>query len=65
MSDNKRERTTNIRYNASTMKVKCWKRLLSIAMQEEVNQNTISALKTIIDIAEPVEVREKNDLRHP
>jgi len=59
MSDNKRERTTNIRYNASTMKVKCWKRLLSIAMQEEVNQNTISALKTIIDIAEPVEVEEK------
>ena len=59
MADNKRERTTSIRYTASTMKVKCWKRLLSIAMQEEVNQNTISALKTIIDIAEPVKVEEK------
>lgn len=51
----KRERLTNIRYTASTMKVKCWKRLMAIAMDKEINSNTVSALEAIINIAEPVE----------
>lgn len=56
----KRERLTNIRYTASTMKVKCWKRLMAIAMDKEINSNTISALEAIINIAEPVEEMEVN-----
>lgn len=51
----KRERQTSIRYNAATMKVKCWKRLLHIAMDKEITEQTVDALEAIINLAEPIE----------
>lgn len=47
-----------IRDQARVMKVKAWKRLLAIAMDKEINSNTIAALEAVISIAEPVDEGE-------
>lgn len=49
-----RKRQSVIRDHASVVKVKCWRKLLAIAMGEEINMNTILAMEAIINIAEPV-----------
>lgn len=56
-----RKRQSVIRDHAAVVKVKCWRKLLAIAMDKEINANTIAAMEAIINIAEPTGTMEVND----
>ena len=56
-----KKRQSVIRDHACVVKVKCWRKLLAIAMDKEINANTIAAMEAIINIAEPVNQREVDD----
>ena len=51
-----RKRTTKVRDHAAVVKVKCWRRLVAIALDEEINLNSIAAMEAVINLAEPSDI---------